>query len=39
MTIENKQHKAEDFYDDSYVRELDQSGYIDKVYADAKTAN
>lgn len=25
-------HKAEDFYDDSFVAELDKSGYIDSLY-------
>jgi NitT/TauT family transport system substrate-binding protein len=25
-------HKAEDFYDDSFIKELDQSGYIDGLY-------
>ncbi len=29
---EMNSHKAEDFYDDSFVRELDQSGYIDSLY-------
>jgi len=29
---EMRRHKAEDFYDDSFVRELDQSGYIDSLY-------
>jgi NitT/TauT family transport system substrate-binding protein len=29
---EMRQHKAEDFYDDSFVRELDQSGFIDSLY-------
>ena len=27
-----RQHKPEDFYDDSFVRELDESGYIDSLY-------
>jgi hypothetical protein len=27
-----RQHKPEDFYDDSFVRELDKSGYIDSLY-------
>lgn len=27
-----RRHKPEDFYDDSLVRELDQSGYIDSLY-------
>ena len=29
---EMRQHKPEDFYDDSLVRELDRSGYIDGLY-------
>lgn len=29
---EMAKHKPEDFYDDSIVRELDQSGFIDKLY-------
>jgi NitT/TauT family transport system substrate-binding protein len=29
---EMRQHKAEDFYDDSFVRELDRSGFIDSLY-------
>ena len=29
---ELSKHKPEDFYDDSFVKELDQSGYIDKAY-------
>ena len=29
---EMRQHKPEDFYDDSFVRELDQSGFIDGLY-------
>ena len=29
---EMRRHKPEDFYDDSFVRELDQSGYIDSLY-------
>ena len=29
-------YKPEDFYDDSFIRELDQSGYIDRLYAPAK---
>jgi NitT/TauT family transport system substrate-binding protein len=29
---EVRQHKLEDFYDDSFVRELDQSGFIDSLY-------
>jgi NitT/TauT family transport system substrate-binding protein len=29
---EMRQHKPEDFYDDSFVRELDQSGFIDSLY-------
>ena len=31
-SLEMRKHKAEDFYDDSFVRELDQSGYIDGLY-------
>ena len=29
---EMRQHKAEDFYDDTFVRDLDQSGFIDGLY-------
>ena len=29
---EIRKHKPEDFYDDSFVRELDESGYIDSLY-------
>ncbi len=29
---EMRQHKAEDFYDDSLIRELDESGFIDQFY-------
>lgn len=29
---EMRQHKLEDFYDDSFVRELDESGLIDSLY-------
>ena len=29
---EMRKHKPEDFYDDSFVRELDQSGFIDSLY-------
>jgi len=29
---EMRQHKPEDFYDDSFVRELDESGFIDSLY-------
>ncbi len=29
---EMRQHKPEDFYDDSIVRELDESGFIDSLY-------
>jgi len=29
---EIRKHKPDDFYDDSFVRELDQSGYIDSLY-------
>ena len=29
---EMRKHKVEDFYDDSLVRELDESGYIDSLY-------
>ena len=31
-TFEMRRHKPEDFYDDSFVRELDKSGYIDSLY-------
>ncbi|MFB3883859.1 MAG: ABC transporter substrate-binding protein [Thermodesulfobacteriota bacterium] len=30
---EMRRYKPEDFYDDGFVRELDQSGYIDSLYA------
>ncbi len=29
---EMRKYEAEDFYDDSFVRELDESGYIDALY-------
>ena len=29
---EIRRHKPEEFYDDSFVRELDESGYIDSLY-------
>jgi len=29
---EMRKHKPEDFYDDSFVRELDKSGFIDSLY-------
>ncbi len=29
---EMRQHKLEDFYDDSFLRELDRSGFIDSLY-------
>ena len=29
---EMRKYKLEDFYDDSYIRELDESGYIDSLY-------
>lgn len=29
---EMRRHKPEDFYDDSFVRELDESGYIESLY-------
>ena len=29
---EMRKHKPEEFYDDSFVRELDQSGFIDSLY-------
>jgi NitT/TauT family transport system substrate-binding protein len=31
---EMRMHKAEDFYDDSLMREIDKSGFIDKLYKD-----
>ena len=31
-SAEMRKHTPEDFYDDSFVRELDQSGYIDSLY-------
>lgn len=33
---ELKRHDADYFYDDSFVAELDKSGFIDKVYAGSK---
>lgn len=29
---EMRKHKLEDFYDDSFVKEMDRSGYIDSLY-------
>jgi hypothetical protein len=29
---EMRKYKPEDFYDDSFIRELDESGYIDSLY-------
>lgn len=29
---EMRKHKPEDFYDDSFIKELDKSGYIDSLY-------
>ncbi len=29
---EMRQYQAEDFYDDSILRELDESGFIDGLY-------
>jgi hypothetical protein len=29
---EMRKYRLEDFYDDSYVRELDESGFIDSLY-------
>lgn len=31
-SLEMRKHKPEDFYDHSFVRELDQSGFIDSLY-------
>jgi NitT/TauT family transport system substrate-binding protein len=31
-TLGMRMHKPEDFYDDTFVRELDESGYIDSLY-------
>ncbi len=31
-SLNMRMHKVEDFYDDRFVRELDQSGYIDSLY-------
>jgi hypothetical protein len=28
-----RMHKPEDFYDDSFMKEIDQSGFIDSLYA------
>ena len=33
-SLEMRQHKPQDFYDDSFVRELDESGFIDSLYKD-----
>jgi NitT/TauT family transport system substrate-binding protein len=33
---EMRRHKPEDFFDASFVTELDKSGYIDGLYAKAK---
>jgi NitT/TauT family transport system substrate-binding protein len=33
---EMAKHKPEDFYDDSFVRQLDESGYIDRLYPPAR---
>ena len=27
-----RRYKPEDFYDDSFVRELDKSGFVDSLY-------
>jgi ABC-type nitrate/sulfonate/bicarbonate transport system substrate-binding protein len=32
-------HRAEDFYDDSLLRELDQTGFIDQVYQTVRAAH
>jgi len=32
---EMRKHKPEDFYDDSFVKELDQSGFIDSLYKES----
>lgn len=34
---EMRQHKAEDFYDDSIMREIDKSGFIDGLYKDSSS--
>ena len=31
-----RRYKPEDFYDDSFIKELDESGFIDKLYAGKK---
>jgi len=31
-TLGMRMHQPEDFYDDSFIKELDQSGYIDSLY-------
>jgi ABC-type nitrate/sulfonate/bicarbonate transport system substrate-binding protein len=31
-SLSMRRHKPEDFYDDRFVRELDESGYIDSLY-------
>ena len=28
-----RKHKPEDFYDDSFMKQLDRSGYIDRLYS------
>ena len=34
-TAEMRQHKPEDFYDDSFMKQLDRSGCIDRLYVRA----
>ncbi len=31
-SLNMRMHKPEDFYDDHFIRELDQSGFIDSLY-------
>ena len=33
---EMRKYEAEDFYDDRILRELEESGFIDQVYADVR---
>ena len=33
---QKSKYKPEEFYDDSFIKELDESGYIDRLYASSK---
>ncbi|MBT8100724.1 MAG: ABC transporter substrate-binding protein, partial [Gammaproteobacteria bacterium] len=37
-SLEMRKYSPQDFYDDSLIRELDESGFIDKFYADDESA-